>query len=66
MNNLRTSPLKFLQKPSPLFFMVHLLHPLYGVDAPACHRHKRKLVFNTVLKRSKLATLRKHPALIHY
>jgi len=35
MNNLRTSPLKFLQKPSPpIFFMVHLLHRLYGVDAP--------------------------------
>jgi len=28
-------PPKFLQKPSPLFFfMVHLLHRLYGVDAP--------------------------------
>jgi len=34
MNNLRTSPPKFLQKPSPYFFMVHLLHRLYGVDAP--------------------------------
>ena len=34
MNNLRTPP-KFLQKPSPYFFMVHLLHRLYGVDAPA-------------------------------
>jgi len=35
MNNLRTSPPKFLQKPSPpIFFMVHLLHRLYGVDAP--------------------------------
>ena len=33
MNNLRTPP-KFLQKPSPLFLMVHLLHRLYGVDAP--------------------------------
>ena len=33
MNNLRTPP-KFLQKPSPYFFMVHLLHRLYGVDAP--------------------------------
>jgi len=28
-------PPKFLQKPSPpIFFMVHLLHRLYGVDAP--------------------------------
>ena len=36
MNNLRTSPPKFLQKPPPPnFFMVHLLHRLYGVDAPA-------------------------------
>jgi len=34
MNNLRTPPPKFLQKPSPYFFMVHLLHRLYGVDAP--------------------------------
>ena len=34
MNNLRNPP-KFLQKPSPpIFFMVHLLHRLYGVDAP--------------------------------
>ena len=33
INNLRTPP-KFLQKPSPYFFMVHLLHRLYGVDAP--------------------------------
>ena len=29
-------PPKFLQKRFPLFFsMVHLLHRLYGVDAPA-------------------------------
>jgi len=28
-------PLKFLQKPSPpTFSMVHLVHRLYGVDAP--------------------------------
>ena len=29
--------LRFLQKkfPPPIFFMVHLLHRLYGVDAPA-------------------------------
>jgi len=43
MNNLCTSPpkfLRFLQKkfPPPIFFMVHLLHRLYGVDAPA-HTH---------------------------
>ena len=38
MNNLRTSP-KFLQKPSPLFFMVHLLHRLYGVEAPVSNHH---------------------------
>jgi len=36
MNNLLTSPPKFLQKPSPHFFMVHLLHRLYGIDAPDC------------------------------
>ena len=35
MNNLRTFPPKFLQKPSPYFFMVHLLHRLYDVDALA-------------------------------
>ena len=29
-------PIKFLQKRFPLlFYMVHLLHRLYGVDAPA-------------------------------
>jgi len=31
--NLSTTP-NFLQKPSPIFSMVHLLHRLYGVDAP--------------------------------
>ena len=31
MNNLRTSPLSSC---NPLVFMVHLLHRLYGVDAP--------------------------------
>jgi len=36
---------KFLQKPPPYFFMVHLLHRLYGVDAPddiyitGCYSH---------------------------
>jgi len=30
INNLRTFPPKFLQKPSPLFFMVHLLHRCYS------------------------------------
>jgi len=36
MNNLHTSPLKFLQKPSPLFFH-GAFDPFdpYGVDAPA-------------------------------
>ena len=52
MNNSRTLiPPKFLQKPSPYFFMVHLLHRLYGVDAPAnkmaaktnWHRYETKL-----------------------
>ena len=33
MNNLRTSP-QVPAKPPPYFFMVHLLHRLYGVDAP--------------------------------
>ena len=27
-------PPTFLQKPPPAFSMVHLLHRLYGVDAP--------------------------------
>ena len=31
--NLCTSP-KFLQKPPPTFSVVHLLHRLYGMDAP--------------------------------
>ena len=36
MNNLRTSPLSSCKNLLPLFFfMVHLLHRLYGVDAPA-------------------------------
>ena len=34
MNNLRTSPLSSCKNLSPYFFMVHLLHRLYGVDAP--------------------------------
>ena len=38
MNNL---PPKFLQKPPPYFFMVHLLHRLYGVDAPGYHSGTR-------------------------
>ena len=33
MNNLRTPQIP--AKTCPLFFMVHLLHRLYGVDAPA-------------------------------
>ena len=34
MNNLRTSPLSSCKNLPPIFFMVHLLHRLYGVDAP--------------------------------
>ena len=34
MNNLRTSPLSSCKNLLPYFFMVHLLHRLYGVDAP--------------------------------
>ena len=34
MNNLRTSPLSSCKNLPPYFFMVHLLHRLYGVDAP--------------------------------
>ena len=37
MNNLRTPPLSRLSSCKnlpPYFFMVHLLHRLYGVDAP--------------------------------
>ena len=33
MNNLRTFPLSSCKNLPPLFFMVHLLHRLYGVDA---------------------------------
>jgi len=35
MNNLRTPPLSSCKNFPPYFFMVHLLHRLYGVDAPA-------------------------------
>ena len=35
MNNLRTSPLSSCKNLPRYFFMVHLLHRLYGVDAPA-------------------------------
>ena len=34
MNNLRISPLSSCKNLPPIFFMVHLLHRLYGVDAP--------------------------------
>jgi len=35
-------PPKFLEKTlPPTFFMVHLLHRLYGVDAPDGNKHKR-------------------------
>ena len=33
MNNLRTFPLSSCKNLPPIFFMVHLLHRLYGVDA---------------------------------
>ena len=39
MNNLRTSPLSSCKNLPPIFFMVHLLHRLYGVDAPAPRQH---------------------------
>ena len=35
MNNLRTLPWVPAKTFPPIFFMVHLLHRLYGVDAPA-------------------------------
>jgi len=38
MNNLRTSPLSSCKNLPPYFFMVHLLHRLYGVDAPGIMR----------------------------
>ena len=51
MNNLRTSPPKFLQKPSPpIFFMVHLLHRLYGVEAPGLKTPVRRLRDSCVLR----------------
>ena len=34
MNNLRTPPSVPAKTFPPIFFMVHLLHRLYGVDAP--------------------------------
>ena len=40
MNNLCTSPLSSsgsCKNLPPYFFMVHLLHRLYGVDAPGWH-----------------------------
>ena len=48
MNNLRTPP-KFLQKPFPYFFMVHLLHRLYGVDAPGYFSAYSLLLFSFFL-----------------
>ena len=44
MNNFRTSLPKFLQNLPPYFFMVHLLHRLYGVDSPV--RRERKCAEN--------------------
>ena len=44
MNNLRTSPLSSCKNlPPPIFFMVHLLHRLYGVDAPGQKHHSQKI-----------------------
>jgi len=34
MNNSRNSPLSSCKNLPPIFFMGHLLHRLYGVDAP--------------------------------
>jgi len=42
MNNLRTSPLSSCKNLPPIFFMVHLLHRLYGVDAPVLWCHKQE------------------------
>ena len=46
MNNLRTPPpLSSCKNLPPYFFMVHLLHRLYGVDAPGhCHSEKSRSV----------------------
>ena len=53
MNNLRTSPLSSCKNlPPPYFFMVHLLHRLYGVDAPdkAANIITKKLQFILCVK----------------
>jgi len=44
MNNLRTSPLSSCKNLPPYFLMVHLLHRLYGVDAPAIMKYLRSEV----------------------
>ena len=44
MNNLRTSPLSSAKTFPLIFFIVHLLHRLYGADAPGnMYRNVRKL-----------------------
>ena len=43
MNNLRISPLSSCKNLPPYFFMVYLLHHLYGVDAPARYRPHRDI-----------------------
>jgi len=58
VNNLRTSPPKFLQKPSPYFFMVHLLHRLYGVDAPAFRRRSTRTSTTELARHLSLHTAR--------
>ena len=43
MNNLRTSP---YVPATPPFFMVHLLHRLCGVDAPAAANSRTSLLLS--------------------
>jgi len=47
MNNLRTPPLSSCKNLPPYFFMVHLLHRLYGVDAPGVEeKYDTRCYFN--------------------
>jgi len=48
-------PPKFLQKPSPppIFFMVHLLHRLYGVDAPAQQQTRHTVLQGSIARRGR-------------
>ena len=54
MNNLRSSPLSSCKNLPPIFFMVHLLHRLYGVDAPGQTPDRYIVVAATVRSRAKL------------